>query len=248
MKISLIIPCYNEEVNIQKGVLDRIANYVGEHSDIIEVIIVDDGSTDQSQKIIKDEYLAKFPKLKLLEKDHQGKALAVIEGIEHAQGEYVIFADIDLATPIEEAIKIIEQFKQGHRVVIGSRAKRRTGAPITRRLQSSGFILIRDLFIGLNGIVDTQCGFKGFETNAAKKIIHKLHVFAPGHKVEGSSVSAGFDLEFLFVAQKLGYKIIEVPVEWRHAETKNVHFIKDSIETIQDILRIKMNDINGKYL
>jgi glycosyltransferase involved in cell wall biosynthesis len=245
--VSLVIPCYNEEINIQKGVLDRIGNFVLENKKFIEVLIIDDGSSDKSAQIVKEKFLAKYPIFRLVEKKHQGKALAVIEGIKQAKGEYVIFSDIDLATPLEEAHKIIREFEKGENVVIGSRAKERSGAPISRRIQSVGFVLIRDIFIGLNGIVDTQCGFKGFNTKVANKIIDKLEVFNQKKMTNGSSVSAGFDLEFLFIAQKMGYKIVEVHVDWRHAETKNVHFMKDSFETIQDILTIKMNDIKGKY-
>lgn len=247
MTISLIIPCYNEEINIQKGVLDRIGNFVLENKKFIEVLIIDDGSTDQSAQSIRDEYLHKFSFFRLIEKKHQGKALAVIEGIKQAKGEYVIFSDIDLATPIEESLKIIREFETGEKVVIGSREKERAGAPISRRLQSLGLVLVRDFFIGLNGIVDTQCGFKGFKTDIAQKIIAKLHVFTEEKITSGSSVSAGFDLEFLFIAQKMGYKIVEVHVAWRHAETKNVSFVKDSFETIRDIVQIKLNDIHGKY-
>lgn len=247
MKISLIVPCYNEEVNIQKGVLDRIGNYVRDDSRFVEVLIVDDGSSDNSTSIIKEQYLPKFSEFTLIEKEHQGKALAVIKGIQEAKGDHVIFTDMDLATPMEETKKIIKEFESGHKIVIGSRAKVRKGAPITRRLQSLGFIFIRDLFIGLNGIVDTQCGFKGFDKTAAQNIIDALQVFGPNHQVQGSSVSAGFDLEFLFIAQKKGLEIIEVPVRWRHAETKNVDFIKDSIETISDIVKIKLNDLKGRY-
>jgi glycosyltransferase involved in cell wall biosynthesis len=169
--VSLVIPCYNEEINIQKGVLDRIGNFVLENKKFIEVLIIDDGSSDKSAQIVKEKFLAKYPIFRLVEKKHQGKALAVIEGIKQAKGEYVIFSDIDLATPLEEAHKIIREFEKGENVVIGSRAKERSGAPISRRIQSVGFVLIRDIFIGLNGIVDTQCGFKGFNTKVANKIL-----------------------------------------------------------------------------
>jgi len=247
VNISLIIPCYNEELNIQKGVLDRIGNYSLRDNAIKEVIIVDDGSTDLSSEIIKKKYLKLFNKFSLIEIKHQGKAMAVIAGIERAGSEYVVFADIDQATPIEEVKKIYSAFNKGHEIVIGSRYNARSGAPILRRVQSRGFTFIRSILIGLNGIHDTQCGFKGFKTDIALQIIKHLKVFASNHEVKGSSVSAAFDLEFLFIAKKLGYDIKEVPVEWRHAETKNVAFIKDSIETIADILKIRVNDFSGKY-
>lgn len=251
MSISLIIPCYNEELNIQKGVLDKIGNYVSEKEEIVEVLIVDDGSTDDTREIIKKEYLnkkgEKFAKFKLIEASHLGKAFAIQTGIQKAKGEYVMFSDIDLATPIEEAEKLIDTAKKGADIVVGSRSSARVGAPILRRVMAIGFIFIRDLFVGLKGVRDTQCGFKLFQRSAAMKIISRLKVFKNGRNVHGSSVSAGFDLEFLFLAGRMGYSIAEVPVSWRHVETKNVAFIKDSMETMQDMVRIKLNDLQGKY-
>lgn len=247
MTISLIIPCYNEEANIQKGVLDRIGNYTSHKDYFKEVIIVDDGSSDDSATIIKNDYLKEFPKFRLIENAHAGKGEAVISGIEAAKGEYVLFADIDLATPLEEAEKLMEKASDEFPVVIGSRKSARAGAPFLRKVQSVGFIIIRDIFLGLGGLKDTQCGFKMFRTKEAHEIIKRLVVFEKNHMVDGSSVSAGFDLEFLYIARLLGYGIAEVPVRWKHVETKNVKFIKDTIETLKDLARIKYYSMTGKY-
>lgn len=247
LKISLIIPCYNEELNIQKGVLDKIGNFTQKDPRFIEVIISDDGSTDKTKKIIKEKYLRLFSKFRLLENNHQGKSGAIISGIKNAKGNWIMFSDIDLATPIEEAEKLIKEIKNHYQIIIGSRNSQRQGAPLTRKLMAKGFIIIRDLFLSLKGIKDTQCGFKLFEKEAALKIIDKLKIFSQKKSVKGSSVSAGFDLEFLFLAQKLGFKIKEVPVVWHHVETKNVNFIKDSLETLNDILKIKLLSLQKKY-
>jgi glycosyltransferase involved in cell wall biosynthesis len=247
MEVSLIIPCYNEEVNIQKGVLDRVGNFTKSHKYIKEVIIVDDGSDDGAKSIIKKKYLKLFPKFRLVENQHQGKAVAVMTGIEEARYSYVMFSDIDLATPLEESGKILKGLQDGSDVVIGSRAKKRQGAPFTRQLQSVGFTFLRNTIIGLHGIEDTQCGFKGFKKDVAMHILSKQKVFERNHQVTGSSVSAAFDLEFLFLAKKLGYTILEVPVVWRHAESKNVSLIKDSLETLKDVMAIRLNDLQGKY-
>ncbi len=247
MKISLIIPCYNEEVNLQKGVLDKIGNFVKNNPFFYEIIIVDDGSTDRSKKIIKEKYLPLFKKIKIIEKSHQGKGMAVISGIKEAQGEYIMFSDIDLATPIEESEKLIQEVKNGFPIVIGSRKARREGAPFLRKVMAVGGIVVRSLFLGLKGIHDSQCGFKIFKKNAALDIISHLKVYHDYRLAKGSSVSAGFDYEFLFLALKLGYKIKEVPVSWRHVETKNVHFFKDSFEALKDVLKIKYFQIAGKY-
>ncbi len=245
--ISLIIPCYNEELNIQKGVLDKIGNYVHHVPSIKEVIISDDGSTDNTKKLIKKEYLSEYPLFRLLENEHKGKAQTLISAIMSAKSDYVLFTDIDLATPIEEIEKMIVEIERNTDIIIGSRSGSRAGAPLTRKIMAVGFIFIRNFIIGLKNIKDTQCGFKAFRTESAKKIIHSLVVFKDTQGVEGSSVSAGFDLEFLFLATKMKYSIKEIPVVWKHVETKNVNFITDSIETIQDILRIKYYDITGTY-
>ncbi|MGC9031654.1 MAG: glycosyltransferase [Minisyncoccia bacterium] len=246
MKISLIIPCYNEQLNIQKGTLDKLGNFTKNDNRFLEIIIVDDGSTDNTKKIIKQKYLSLFKKFKLIENKHQGKGVALITGIKNAKSDYVVFSDFDLATPIEEIDKLIKYAKE-YPIVIGSRNSQRQGAPIIRKIMALGFILIRNLLIGLKGIKDTQCGFKLFKKDIALKIIDKLVVFQQKRKVKGSSVSAGFDLEFLFLANFLGYKIKEVPVIWYHVETKNVNFFKDSFETLIDIFKIKINQILGKY-
>jgi glycosyltransferase involved in cell wall biosynthesis len=245
--ISLIIPCYNEELNIQKGVLDKIGNYVHHVPSIKEVIISDDGSTDNTKELIKKEYLTEYPLFKLLENEHKGKAQTLISAILSAKGDYVLFTDIDLATPIEEVEKMIKEIEKNTDIVIGSRNNTRAGAPLTRKIMAVGFIFIRNFIIGLKNIKDTQCGFKAFRTSAAKRIINSLVVFKNTQGVEGSSVSAGFDLEFLFLATKMGFSITEIPVVWKHVETKNVNFITDTIETLQDIFRIKYYDITGTY-
>ncbi len=247
LKISLVIPLYNEETNLQKGVLDKIGNFVKNNEKFIEVIIVDDGSSDSSKEIIKNKYLPAFNKFHLIENSHKGKASAIIAGIIRAKGDYVMFSDIDLATPIEEAEKLIEPLSQGFDIVIGSRKSERKGASILRKIMAVGAIIIRDILINFNGIRDTQCGFKIFKTETAKEIINKLIVYSNRKVVKKPSVTAGFDMEFLFVANKLGYKIKEVPVTWTHVETKHVNFFRDSYETLKDILKIKNHELKKEY-
>lgn len=248
ISISLVIPSYNEKANIQKGVLDKIGNYTRRNEKFSEVLLIDDGSTDSSIKLIKEKYLSQYPKFKLVENEHQGKGFSIIDGVKLAKGKYVMFSDIDLATPIEESEKLIEAIKEGYFVVVGSRNRQRTGAPFLRKVMAVGYIIIRDFIIGLKDVKDTQCGFKIFQKKAALKIIDKLKVFHDKKRAVGSSVAAGFDLEFLFIATRLGYKIKEVPVTWLHVETKNVNFLRDSLETIIDILKIKYFDLLHKYV
>lgn len=246
MTITIILPIYNEVKNLQKGVLDKVLNYAKDNKQIKEVLVVDDGSWDSSVDIIKQNYVGKYPKLRLLTKEHSGKAYTVITGIKTAKSDYVLFSDIDLATPIEEAAKLISKIPQVQ-IVIGSRSSQREGAPFFRKVMALGMVLVRSYLIGLKNIHDTQCGFKLFEKQAALKIIAKLKVFKQGKVIQGSSVGAGFDLEFLYVAQKMNYQISEVPVTWRHVETKNVNFLKDSFESLWDILKIKWFSLRKAY-
>lgn len=247
MKISLIVPCYNEVTNIQKGVLDKIGNFTKHDNRFQEVVIVDDGSSDSTKEVIKNQYLPKFSKFKLIENQHHGKAMAITTGIQKASADYVMFSDIDLATPIEESLKLIEAAEHGHKIIIGSRTANRDGAPLTRKLLAFGFIYIRNVLFGFKGIKDTQCGFKMFEKEAAQKIIDKSQIFRNYRQVDGPAVTAAFDLEFLFLGNKLGYTIKEIPVIWRHVETKNVNFLKDTIETLRDIYMIKTYEFANKY-
>ncbi len=246
--ISLIIPCYNEVSNFQKGVLDKIGNYVRDDERFIEVLIVDDGSTDESRDVITSKYLKQFPKFRLVCCSHRGKAPTVISGIQEAKGKYVFFTDADLATPIEEVEKLIEvQKSTGTPLVIGSRGAVRPDAPITRKIMALGMIMVRTLIVGLPGIKDTQCGFKLFDRTVALSVIDKLVVFKRKTVGRQASVSAIFDLEFLFIANRLRYKIVEVPVFWRHVETRRVSFFKDVYESLTDMARLKWYEMKGRY-
>jgi glycosyltransferase involved in cell wall biosynthesis len=247
MKLSLILPIYNEIKNLQKGVLDKVINYAKDNNQIAEILVVDDGSTDESVKIIKTEYLGHYPKIRLVEKNHSGKAFTLIAGIKQAQGTHVLFSDIDLATPIEETDKFITEIGNHYDVLIGSRSNKREGAPLTRKIMSLGSMIVKDLILNLQGLHDTQCGFKAFDRQKALQIINKLQVFKTESQIKGSSVAAGFDLEFLFLAKRMNFKIKEIPVVWRHVETKNVNFFKDSYEAMRDIIKIKLFDLFKKY-
>ena len=123
-------------------------------------------------------------------------------------------------------------------MVIGSRNTRREGAPLLRKLMSSGFIRIRSMFINLQGVIDTQCGFKLYKREKAVDVLNRLLIFKKQRTTTGRVVAASFDLEFLFVATRLHIKIKEVPVAWKHVDTENVNdFIRDGVRTLKDIFR-----------
>lgn len=242
--LSVVIPAYNEEHNIRTGVLDGIYDFLKDQDFIWEVIIVDDGSLDNTFPL-SNQFAKKHAGFFAMKEPHRGKGGTVIAGMLKAKGERVLFTDMDQATPIDQLHKVLPKFKEGYDVVIGSR-KGREGAPIVRKLMAYGFSLLRLLILRLP-YKDTQCGFKAFKKEASKKIFGKMKIFSDKMRTSGSSVSAGFDLEVLYLARKLGYKVSEVPVDWHHKEGTKVNPIKDSWEGLRDLVLVRMNALLGRY-
>lgn len=245
--LSVIIPCYDEMANLQKGVLEKVNHFLSKKKFSYEVIVVDDGSNDGSIEFVK-EFLEENSRFSLIQNAHYGKAGAVTKGMIQAKGKYILFTDMDQATPIEEIDKLLPNFSEGYDIVIGSRGSIRKGAPWTRAVMGSGMILLRTIIVGLHDIRDTQCGFKMFRHKAAMEVFTKIDKLHHGfHKVGGSNVAAGFDVELLYIAKQLGYKIKEVPVKWLYVETRRVNPFHDSIEGLRGLFRIKKNALNGVY-
>ena len=245
--LSVVIPCYNEENNLKRGVLDEVKKYLKRQSYFWEVIVSDDGSTDKSVDFL-EKYCQKNPGFILLKNPHGGKPFAVRAGIKKAKGKIVLFTDMDQSTPIAQVEKLLPFFEKGYDVVIGSRGLERKGFFFLRRLASKVFLLFRKTLL-LRNINDTQCGFKAFKNNVAKDLFAQLLIFKNPAKVKGWRVGA-FDVELLFIAQKRGYKIAEVPVKWRDkdiARGKQRKFLKESWTMLKEILRVKINDIKGLY-
>lgn len=232
--------------NLRKGVLEKIDDYLSNQSYQWEVIIVDDGSDDGSLEF-SQKFVKKNKRFRLIKGKHVGKAGAVTQGMLEAKGRIRLFTDMDQATPIEEVEKFLPFFANGVDVVIGSR-KERVGSPFSRRAMSFGYITLRKLAVGINEINDTQCGFKMFSAKSSEKIFKKIKELHGGFgKISGSNVTAGFDIEILLLADKFGYKIKEVPVEWLYVESRRVSPIKDSINGLFDLLQISSNKFKGKY-
>jgi len=246
VKLSVVIPAYNEETNIRLGALDKVSLYLSKQSYEWDVTIVDDGSTDGTRALL-DEFVRNNKGFTVMHNPHQGKAATVISGLMAARGEIVLFTDLDQATPIGELAHVLPWFDHGFDVVIGSRSGTRQGAPLTRRVMARGFMTLRGFILGLHGIVDTQCGFKAFKKSVAHDIFGRLKLYGSGHTVRGAMVTAGFDLEVLFLAKKLGYKIKEVSVEWHYVETRRVNPITDSLQGLSDIFKIRINAWRGMY-
>jgi hypothetical protein len=169
-------------------------------------------------------------------------------GIRAAQGQWVLFSDMDQATPISEAPRLLEVLESGVDIAAGSRGLLRKGAPPGRYLLSWGQIVLKSALLGLL-MVDTQCGFKAFRREAALRVIDRLVIYAPNRlgAVRGPSVSSGFDVEFLFVARRLGYCIREVPVAWNYQQTRRVNLVHDSRRGLCDLFGIVLARIQGKY-
>lgn len=244
MKLSVVIPAYNEEKNLKEGALRQVADYLGKQSYPYEVLVVDDGSSDKTAEVVAQQ-IQKLPNFKLVKNPHGGKAITVITGMLKASGDVAVFTDLDQATPIKEIEKFLPKFAEGYDIVIGSRQGRK-GAPLVRKLMAWGWSFLRGLVLGLP-FSDTQCGFKAFNQQSIKAIFPSLLSDWQKMPAAGAAVNAGFDVETLFLARKRGFRIAEVLVDWRHVGTERVQALGDSIEALKDMMRIRVNDLKGRY-
>lgn len=245
--LSIVISAYNEQKNIERGILNEMNDYLKDQKYQWEVIITDDGSSDNTYNLIK-EFTDLHPQFKLIKGDHGGKASGLYHGIKQAQGNIILITDIDQSTPLSELEKILPYFDQGYNVVIGSRGSERANFSWIRKLASVLFRIFRQILV-LHTIADTQCGFKAFRAELLKKIFPKLDVLQ--HSASGWTVSA-FDVELLFMAQKAGYKIKEVRVKWQDEDISDTKdrgkkFVKESIDMLKQILMVRLNWLKGKY-
>lgn len=243
----MVIPSYDEMTNLRKGVLEKVQHFLQKKKYSYEVIIVDDGSKDGSVEFV-EKFVGENPHFALIKNSHTGKAGAVTTGMLAAKGEYVLFTDMDQATPIEEIDKLMPSFEEGYDIVIGSRNNERKGSPFIRLFISRANMTLRKMLIGLPTISDTQCGFKVFQYAVAQKLFQKIHDIHHGfQKVSGSNVTSGFDVELLYIAEKMGYRIKEISVSWLYVETRRVSPIRDSIEGLKELFTIRFNSAKGIY-
>lgn len=241
--LSIVIPAYNEEENFRRGVLEKVSTYLEKRPFSWEVIFVDDGSVDSTLRLLSN-FVKKHPGFYLIESDHGGKFKAVAKGVYEAKGEVVLFSDFDQSTPISEFEKFQKEFQKGSDVIIGNRvAGERINDPLYRYVRSRMFNLLVRVII-LPGISDTQCGFKAFKGQVGKKLFSSLLVAKEEHV--GGSFMGGFDVELLYLARKMGYKISEVPVKWAYAKSSRLSFWHP-LRIFLDILKIRAFDFLGKY-
>lgn len=228
--LSVVIPAYNEEKRIVPT-LQAIIDYLKRQNYSWELIISDDGSSDRTVQVCQD-ILKNYPNTIVLKApQNEGKGSAVRRGMLKAGGEYLLFSDADLSTPIEEWEQFLKYHQSGFDIVIGSRALQNSNVEIhqgkLRESMGRTFNYVARAF-AFKGIRDSQCGFKSF-TNASAQRLFRLQ------KINGFS----FDVELMFLAQKLGYRVYEAPVTWRNSEQTRVRIFSDPIQMFSDVLKIR---------
>jgi dolichyl-phosphate beta-glucosyltransferase len=235
--ISIIIPAYNEAHRI--GHTLNILKVYGENNPHIkEIIVVNDGSTDDTETVVTS-YKNIFPLLRFVSYEvNQGKGYAILEGMKIARAEYVLFTDADLSAPIE-ALELLLKETVGHDVVIGSRKvsghTTQYEQPFSRRILSTLGMWVRSFFL-VKSIKDTQCGFKLYAQRVLPYLIKKS-------TIRGFS----FDMEFLVIAQENNFSITEVGIPWDHHGFGNFHPVRSIIPMLRDMFRIKRQQLSGLY-
>jgi glycosyltransferase involved in cell wall biosynthesis len=233
--LSIVIPAYNEARRIESS-LEAIQGYARSKSFSVEVIVVDDGSTDSTVEVV-----ARHPGIRVLGNDcNRGKGYSVRHGVLEAHGGLILFTDADLSAPIEEADKLLAALESsGADAAVGSRALQRALIGIhqswLREWGGRFFNLLVRLFTGLP-IHDTQCGFKLFRRETTRRAFQLQRV-----------ERFGFDPEILFLIRRLGGRVVEVPVRWNDNPATKVHFLQDSLRMTLDLLVLRWRTLTGRY-
>lgn len=240
-ELSIVIPAYNEEKRLART-LARIRDYFasqGMGSDRVEIIVVDDGSTDGTASAAL-EWARQIPGMRLVRNDgNRGKGYSVKHGMLESRGRIALFTDADLSSPIEESRNLFAALDAGNDVAIGSRALDRSliSSRQSRLREIAGMIFngfVR-LFTGLP-FHDTQCGFKAFVRARTRTVFEQQRI-----------ERFGFDPEILFIAKRHGLRSVEVPVRWAHDPGTKVHVFRDSLLMFGDLIVIRWNWLLGRY-
>lgn len=240
-EISVIIPAYNEERRLGPT-LARIGDYFagqGKTPASLEILVVDDGSTDGTARAVRDSMRA-MPALRLLSnRKNRGKGYSVRRGILEARGCLALFTDADLSSPIEESEKLLAALRGGSDIAIGSRALDRSMISVHQsRSRELAGILFNRLVRLLTGLPfqDTQCGFKAFARERCRIIFEQ-------QRIKGF----GFDPEILYLARRHGLRTVEIPVRWAHDPASKVHMFRDSLRMLAGLAYILWNRLAGRY-
>jgi glycosyltransferase involved in cell wall biosynthesis len=238
--ITIVIPAYNEERRLTATLLSVLSHLGQREWKSVEVVVVDDGSTDGTARAV-EELSRTRPTVRLLKNPgNRGKGYSVRHGVLEAKGDWILFSDADLSAPIEELDELLTAAEaHGAAVAIGSRALDRSLIAVHqswfREAAGRMFNLLVRLLTGLP-FRDTQCGFKLFEAGAAREVFRRQRL-----------ERFGFDAEVLFIARRLGYRTVEVPVRWSHSEGTKVSVFRDSLNMFLDLLRIRWHQLRGSY-
>ncbi len=237
-RLSVVVPAFNEEQRL-KITLPHLIKDVNRRFLDYEIIIVDDGSHDETSNIVK-EAIKTNANVRLISYRHNmGKGHAVRTGVLAARKDYVLFCDADLSTPFRESAKLLRAIEAGNDISIGSRARKETRIlrrqPLYRVLMGKTFNKLVRL-LAVSGINDTQCGFKCFKSSIAKDIFRDC-------QINGFS----FDVEMLHIARKRGFSIKEVGVLWKNDTLSKVHPVYHSLQMFKDLLVIRGFEVLGYY-
>lgn len=244
--LSVIIPSYNEQNNIDRKALEEVFVYLKKQAYSWELILSDDGSTDGTVKFL-EKFAQQSSQITVLKNIHAGKGPTVSAGMLAAEGKWRLFTDFDQSTPLQEVKKLLAHVDR-YQVIFGSReiaGARRDKEPFYRHLMGRVFNMIVQI-LAVPGVDDTQCGFKMFSAQAAEALFPKLYVYGQRNR-QNDAFTGAFDVELLFLARKSGFAIKEVPIFWKHFDTDRVNPVKDSIRMLWDIFRIRWAMIMGKY-
>jgi len=238
LNYTFIIPAFNESERLSAS-LPKVLDHIRQRRLQAEVIVVNDGSTDDTAAVVR-RFAATDPSIRLLENPgNRGKGYSVRNGMLHGRGDVMLFTDADLSSPIYESEKLFAAIAQGADIAIGSRwlrAELQTERqPWYRQLYGRLFNLGLKIVLGLR-YRDTQCGFKAFARAAANHIFSRQHI-----------ERWGFDPELLFLADKLKLRTVEVAVEWAHDHRSRINPLRDGINMGLEMLEVRWNDIRGRY-
>ena len=235
---SIILPAFNEGPRIAPS-LEKALAFVREQCWNVEIIVVNDGSRDDTADIVRS-FMRDAPELRMLENPgNRGKGYSVRNGMLNASGDILLFSDVDFSSPIQESIKLIAAIEQGADIAFGSRwllAETQTQRqPLLRQFVGRAYNLLLRLILGLP-YKDTQCGFKACTRRAAEVIFTR-------QQIEGW----GFDPELLFIARKFGLKMTEVAVEWANDDRSKINPIVDGVKMLYELLAIRIHSMTSRY-
>lgn len=235
MNLSIVIPAYNEEFRIART-LQEIRRFLAGKGWQAELVLVDDGSTDRTAETAQHEMMTQasdFSCRILRHETNRGKGASVRTGMLAAEGEFMLFTDADLSTPIGELEKLVGALEEGYDVAVGSRALPESRVEVHQNFprEMMGKIFNRIArALTFRRIRDSQCGFKLFRKEAARRLFGR-------QKIDGFA----FDAEIIFLAQKLGYRIKEIPVVWRNSRASKVHIVWDPLKMLRDLILIRLS-------